>query len=91
MGKPQSLHVFIWQGLNSQGNSSSGSIEARNVTLARAQLKQQNIAVKRIRQQSLWQTRLSNRQIRTADIAAFSRQIATMIAAHTSARHRHKK
>lgn len=72
---------FKWEGKNTSGKTTSGLIEAKNISAARAKLRKNNIVVRKLRQQSTTLENLTKARIKSAEIALFSRQLATMIAA----------
>lgn len=69
--------VFQWEGTNAQGASVSGQIRARGENQARSMLRRQGVRLGRVAPQKA--TR--GRAIRPVDIALFTRQLATMLAA----------
>lgn len=69
--------VFQWEGTNAQGVSVSGSLRARGESHVRAMLRRQGVQAQRVVQQRP----ARGRAIRPADIALFTRQLATMLAA----------
>jgi type IV pilus assembly protein PilC len=72
---------FKWEGKNASGKTTSGLIAAKNISAARAKLRKNNIVVRKLRQQSTTLENLTKARIKSAEIALFSRQLATMIAA----------
>ena len=70
---------FSWTGMDKKGNRVSGKSLAPDEAALRADLRRQGIAVNRIKKQS---TALkSGGKVKPEDIAVFSRQLATMLAA----------
>src|SRR5688572_14558319 len=69
---------FSWSGMDKKGNRVSGKSLAPDETALRADLRRQGIAVQRIKKQS--QAFRSGGKVDPADIAVFSRQLATMLA-----------
>lgn len=69
--------VFQWEGTNAQGVSVSGSLSARGESHARAVLRRQGVQTKRVEVQKP----VRGRSVRPIDIALFTRQLATMLAA----------
>lgn len=69
--------VFQWEGTNAQGASASGQIRARGENQARAALRRQGVRPQRVVPQKV----LRGRAIRPVDMALFTRQLATMLAA----------
>jgi type IV pilus assembly protein PilC len=70
---------FSWSGMDKKGNRVSGKSLAPDETALRADLRRQGIAVQRIKKQS--QAFKSGGKVEPGDIAVFSRQLATMLAA----------
>jgi type IV pilus assembly protein PilC len=66
---------FTWEGKDKKGNKIRGKILAVNEQAARADLRRQNIVATRIRKQRSIFT--GGGKIAPADIAIFSRQLAT--------------
>jgi len=70
---------FQWEGTDSRGKRVKGSTIAANEAAVRAQLRHQGVVPLKVRKQStLFQKK---GKVKTADIAIFSRQLATMLAA----------
>ena len=70
---------FNWEGTDRRGNKIKGKTLAASETAVRAELRRQGVVPSRIRkQQKLFST---GSKITTEDIAIFSRQLATMLAA----------
>lgn len=78
--EPKTL-VFAWEGTDRRGKRVKGEMPATNMALAKAELRRQGINPIKVRKKS--QSFLSNRKkkITSKDIAIFSRQLATMMAA----------
>lgn len=76
-------HEYIWTGQDNQGRRLQGRLSGPNAAMVRAKLRRQQIQPWRVYRQRRWLGRFSQQQrrIKTADIALFSRQLATMIAA----------
>jgi type IV pilus assembly protein PilC len=70
---------FNWSGMDKKGNRVSGKSLAPDESALRADLRRQGIAVSRVKKQS--QAFQSGGKVNAADIAVFSRQLATMLAA----------
>ena len=70
--------MFLWVGINLQGLSTQGELEATNVQRARAALRQQGVRVKRLRKKS---KPLIPKRIKPKDISIATRQLATMLSA----------
>ncbi len=69
--------LFQWEGTNAQGVSLSGEIRARGVNQVRAALRRQGVQPSRVEPHKP----IRGRAIRPVDIALFTRQLATMLAA----------
>ena len=70
---------FSWSGMDKKGNRVSGKSLAPDETALRADLRRQGIAVSKVKKQS--QAFKSGGKVKPEDIAVFSRQLATMLAA----------
>ena len=70
---------YSWSGLDKKGNRVSGKSLAPDETALRADLRRQGIAVNRIKKQS--SALKGGGKVKPEDIAVFSRQLATMLAA----------
>ena len=70
--------VFLWAGINAQGQPTQGELEASNTQRARAALRQQGVRVKRLRKKS---KPLIPKRIKPKDISIATRQLATMLSA----------
>ncbi len=70
---------FSWSGMDKKGNRVSGKSLAPDEQALRADLRRQGIAVNRIKKQS--QGFSKGGKVKAEDIAVFSRQLATMLAA----------
>jgi type IV pilus assembly protein PilC len=70
---------FTWSGMDKKGNRVSGKSLAPDETSLRADLRRQGIAVSRVKKQS--QAFKGGGKVNAGDIAVFSRQLATMLAA----------
>src|SRR6185369_13920790 len=69
---------YSWSGMDKKGNRVSGKSLAPDETALRADLRRQGIAVSKIKKQS--QAFKAGGKVNAADIAVFSRQLATMLA-----------
>src|SRR5450432_1271222 len=70
---------FLWEGKDKRGNKIRGKSLAANETALRADLRRQGVAATRVKTQS--NTFRSGGKPTPEDIAVFSRQLATMMAA----------
>ncbi|MCG6896961.1 MAG: type II secretion system F family protein [Thiocapsa sp.] len=80
--KPQAekAYVFTWEGRDRRGTRITGETRAPNMTLVRADLKRQGVSLTKVKKkpQPLFG---GKRKITSADLAIFSRQLATMMSA----------
>ena len=73
------MSVFVWEGQDRQGAAASGEIVGSSPQMARAALRRQGIRPSRLRRKrEFFASRLRGR-IKAADIAFFTRQLATML------------
>jgi type IV pilus assembly protein PilC len=70
---------FAWEGRDKKGNRVKGKSLAPDESALRADLRRQGIAPSRIRKQA--QSGIKGGKVKPEDIAVFSRQLATMLAA----------
>ncbi|HUO82874.1 MAG TPA: type II secretion system F family protein [Gammaproteobacteria bacterium] len=70
---------FTWEGTDTRGNRVKGKSLAANEAAVRTELRRQGVVPQRIRKQSALFSRKG--KVRPADIAIFSRQLATMLSA----------
>src|SRR5215470_2677107 len=70
---------FSWEGMDKKGNRVKGKSLAPDEAALRADLRRQGIAASRIKKQA--QAFRSGGRVNAGDIAIFSRQLATMLAA----------
>ena len=80
--KEKPSFTFLWSGLDKSGNQSKGKIQAQNVAEAKALLRRQGVAPRKVTKQSnfsLFSAR--SKPIKPVDIAFFTRQVATMLKA----------
>ena len=73
--------TFVWSGLNKNGQKGQGEIVATSQALAKAQLRKQGISAKSVKKKSKPLFTSMGKGIKPADIAIFSRQMATMMKA----------
>jgi len=71
--------TFYWSGIDQQGTRRTGEIQASSTQEVTLELRKKSIAVTRIKKKS--NALLTMHRIRPMDIALFSRQITTMLAA----------
>ena len=72
--------IYAWEGINRKGRRVSGQIAGHNLARIKVQLRQQGICPERVRKKScglhIFKTRIT-----PADIALFTRQLATLLKA----------
>lgn len=73
--------IFTWSGTDKAGHTSKGEIEAASQAMAKAQLRQQGIKPKSVRKKAKPLFGGQGKAIKAADIAIFTRQLATMLKA----------
>ena len=73
--------TFVWSGLNKNGQKRQGEIVATSQALAKAQLRKQGISAKSVKKKPKPLFTSMGKGIKPADIAIFSRQMATMMKA----------
>ena len=82
MAKPvNTLITYQWDGVNRSSQAVNGIIEARSLALAKAELRNQGITIKKISKKRKPLFDRKNKKIKQADLTVFSRQLATMIEA----------
>ncbi len=77
------LNTYKWDGFDSRGKKSSGEIQAKDLNLARATLRRQEIRPTKIREKrtsSLFAS-LNSKPLSEKDVTFFTRQLATMLEA----------
>jgi type IV pilus assembly protein PilC len=72
---------FAWQGVDRKGNRITGETNAANIAIVRAELRRQGISPQKIRKKAQPLFSQRKKKITAGDIAVFSRQLATMLAA----------
>ena len=73
--------VFVWRGTDRNGRSSTGEVLASSAALARVQLRKQGILTKSVKKKPKPLITFGAKKIKPADIAIFTRQLATMMKA----------
>ncbi len=74
-------HTFTWSGTDKNGRASKGEINASSQSMAKAQLRRQGILPKSVKKKSKPLFGTGGKAIKPADIAIFTRQLATMMKA----------
>ncbi len=78
--KAPTTSVYLWHGIDGQGQVMRGELSAANPALIRARLRKQGITPTRVRRKPRAWSRLGQR-IRAREIALFTRQLATLMQA----------
>lgn len=73
--------IFVWSGTDKSGQQSKGEIQAASQAMAKAQLRQQGIMPRSVRRKPKPMFSSGGGAIKPADIAVFTRQLATMLKA----------
>ena len=73
--------VFFWSGTDRNGRKSKGEVLATSAAIARVQLRKQGVVAKSVRKKSKPLFTFGAKKIKPADIAIFTRQLATMMKA----------
>ncbi|EGV51765.1 type II secretion system F family protein [Candidatus Endoriftia persephone] len=73
--------LYAWEGTDRKGSRITGETRATNVALVRAELRRQGINPLKVRKKTTSFLTSRKRKIKSADIAVFSRQLATMMSA----------
>lgn len=79
--KEEKLVHFQWDGVNRAGQVANGVIEAKNMAVAKAELRRQGMTIKKITKKRKPLFNRKSKKIKQGDITVFSRQLATMIEA----------
>jgi type IV pilus assembly protein PilC len=73
--------IYRWEGTDRHGKKTAGEMQARSPALVKAQLRNRGVAANRITRKSRDFFSFGRKAITPSDIAVFSRQLASMIAA----------
>jgi len=80
--KPKKMFMFNWSGLDKSGHQSKGKIEAASVIEAKALLRRQGMAPRKVTKEASFSLfSAKSKPIKPVDIAFFTRQVATMLKA----------
>lgn len=71
--------VFVWEGTDKQGRKSKGELKSSNPALAKAELRRQGIVANRVQKKTI--RGAVGGKVKPAEIALFTRQMATMMKA----------
>jgi type IV pilus assembly protein PilC len=75
------LTVYEWTALDKRGTKMKGEMQARNATLVKAELRRQGMNPQTVKERAKPLFGAAGSKVKPRDIAIFSRQIATMMAA----------
>ncbi|WP_439101824.1 type II secretion system F family protein [Congregibacter sp.] len=81
MATTATSELFTWSGTDKNGRQTKGEINAPSQAMARAQLRQKGINPRSVRRKSKPLFSARKKPIKAADIAIFTRQMATMMKA----------
>lgn len=73
--------IYVWQGTDKNGNKTKGELAGASQALVKAQLRKQGIVASRVRRKPKNLLGKRKQKIRPADVAIFTRQLATMMKA----------
>ena len=80
--KNKPLEIYLWQGVNRKGKKIKGELNSVSVIAVKAQLRKQGVTPGRIKKKPRPLFGISgDKKIVPADIAVFTRQVATMLSA----------
>ena len=77
----EKAHVFVWEGTDKKGNRVKGETRTATIATAKAELRRQGINPIKVRKKATSILANRKKKITAKDIAVFSRQMATMMAA----------
>jgi type IV pilus assembly protein PilC len=81
MAKQATAALFVWEGMNKQGKRAKGEIAGSTLALVKADLRRQGITPLKVKKKPKPLFGAKKKKITSADIAVFSRQLATMMTA----------
>ena len=81
MATDVSKSVYLWQGLDKNGNKAKGEIPGTSQALVKAQLRKQGVNPTKVKKKSKDIFGPKKQAIKPGDIAVFTRQLATMMKA----------
>jgi type IV pilus assembly protein PilC len=79
--KKEKAYIYAWQGTDRKGNRVSGETRAANTATVRAELRRQGVTPLKVKKRAAPLFAPRKKKIKPGDIAIFSRQLATMLAA----------
>src|SRR5690625_7218191 len=77
----QEMETFLWEGKDRRGKKLKGERTGRNEMVVKAELRQQGIVPGRVRRKPKPLFGGAGKPVKAKDIASFTRQLATMMAA----------
>ncbi len=80
--------VFVREGKDKQGRKTKGEITSSTPAIAKAELRRQGIVAERVKKKSAGFSFGGGGKVKPADVALFTRQMATMMRAGTVLRYR---
>lgn len=72
-------NIYVWQGTDKAGNKTKGEIQGSSQALMKAQLRKQGVNPTRVKRKPKEIFGTKKQKIKPADIAVFTRQLATMM------------
>ena len=79
--KTKTKATFTYEGLDRKGSKVKGEVSSINPAMARAELRKQGINARKVRKKAAAMSLLGKKSVKPADIAIFTRQLATMMKA----------
>jgi len=79
--KVEKIHSFSWEGHDKRGAKVKGELRGSTIAQIKAELRRQGVSTTKIKKKSASLLGGGRKKITTKDIAIFSRQLATMMAA----------
>lgn len=79
--KQPQRHTFVWQGKDKSGNACKGKIDAESLAAAKTLLRKQGVNPGKVIKERVNPLSNKHKSIKSADIAFFIRQLATMMKA----------
>jgi type IV pilus assembly protein PilC len=73
--------TFVWEGTDKQGRKAKGEITTTNPAIAKAELRRQGIVATKVKKKSAGLSLGGGGSVKPADVALFTRQMATMMRA----------
>jgi len=73
--------IFVWEGRDKQGRQSKGEITSSTPAIAKAELRRQGIVANKVKKKSAGISLGGGGKVKPADVALFTRQMATMMRA----------